>query len=137
MGRRPRRKLPIPQQEKGPVLHASLPPVLVRRIESVAKIFEAVRPEPLSHWLEDFQRDLHPENEIKIWENMAGVYQLFTDQRMFSLPALREIFQLLLLCSTVPRQTIEAQAPCQILTRNDLARLLDLYERVAGPCVKV
>src|SRR2546427_10945245 len=72
----------------GPIRHEQLPPSLIARIESLRSTLEEVYPRPMAEWLDGFQRDAHPEQEVLWWERLARCYvdysrqsELNTEQR--------------------------------------------------------
>jgi hypothetical protein len=60
--------------EPGPVRHAELPADLVTRIIRFKNILHEVEPGSLEDALKDFSRDVHPEREVAVWENIANAY---------------------------------------------------------------
>ena len=57
-----------------PIRHPSLNPDLLIRIRLVRAAIFDVYPHSFEFWLSGFQRDMHPEDEVKIWEKMAACY---------------------------------------------------------------
>jgi hypothetical protein len=55
------KNIPLDELEPSPIRHTKLPPALVARINAVYLALHDVYPSSLADWLEDFQRDLHPE----------------------------------------------------------------------------
>lgn len=58
----------------GPIRHETLPIELIIRVRVIRTILFDVYPHSFEFWIEGFQRDLHPENEIHIWEKIATCY---------------------------------------------------------------
>src|SRR6266851_1639464 len=52
----------------GPIRHQQLPPELMTRIESLRSTLDEVYPMSMGEWLDGFQRDAHPEQEVIWWE---------------------------------------------------------------------
>jgi hypothetical protein len=83
--------------------------------------------------LDGFQRDVHPEPEVAIWEAMASAYQMFTGKRSLTLDAKREAFGLLLMRSAGDEPHTLASAKLQHLSRADAEELLRLYSAEPRP----
>src|SRR5688500_14338061 len=62
----------------GPIRHTQLPEDLVTRVRAFEPVFADVYPNTHEKWIEGFQRDLHPESEIAIWEHIAAALTQFT-----------------------------------------------------------
>jgi hypothetical protein len=105
---------------------------LVARIEHIAGVFAEVDPRPANEWIEDFRRDQHPENEIAIWEILAGVYSVFTKDRSLSLKMKKDALHLLLLRTMNDKDSALEQALSSSLGRSDAAALLTSYENIAS-----
>ena len=58
----------------GPIRHQQLPPTLIARINSVRLALDEVYPQSMAEWLDGFQRDAHPEQEVIWWERLASCY---------------------------------------------------------------
>jgi hypothetical protein len=46
-----------------------------RRIAAIHRTFSEILPRSLEQSLQDFRKDMHPEREIVVWENMATTYK--------------------------------------------------------------
>jgi hypothetical protein len=58
----------------GPIRHQQFPSSLIARIEYVRSTLEEVYPQSMDAWLDGFQRDIHPEQEVLWWERLARCY---------------------------------------------------------------
>ncbi|MEQ1531278.1 MAG: toll/interleukin-1 receptor domain-containing protein [Methylococcales bacterium] len=83
----------------GPVRHRTLPARLVNRIVIFSQTLNEVQPHTLPEWLDGFQRDTHPTQEIQIWEDIAARYQRVMLKNELSLDEKHNIFSALLLAS--------------------------------------
>lgn len=66
------RKIPIKNLDFGPVRHHDLPSALLIRIQNIHFALRDVLSTSLNETIEDFQRDLHPEQEVEIWEQVVS-----------------------------------------------------------------
>jgi hypothetical protein len=123
--------IPISQLGVGPIRHAALPETLVERIKAVAETFVEVDPRPVEEWVEDFQRDMHPEKEIALWEVMAGAYALFTHGRTLTPTGRKEVFALILQRSMADAKTVIRNVRLAELSRKDAKAILRYFFQVA------
>lgn len=86
----------LDELEEGPVRHAELPPALVARINDIRLALHEVYPSSLADWLDDFQRDLHPEQEVVWWERLTGCYLTYTGNKDLSAKQRQAAFKILL-----------------------------------------
>lgn len=61
--------------QEGPIRHQTLPDSFIQRVKDFKQVLAEVENSSIEMTLEDFQRDLNPENELKIWEKIASAYQ--------------------------------------------------------------
>jgi hypothetical protein len=59
---------------EGPIRN-TLTPEQERRVRVIHEVFLEVFPISLEETFLNFRRDIHPEDEIRIWEYMAEVYK--------------------------------------------------------------
>ena len=62
---------------KGPIRHTELSAALVARIKAYKRILDDVDAATLQQTIDNFKRDSNPENELVVWERIAGTYQLY------------------------------------------------------------
>ena len=73
--------------------HESLPDHLIERIDKLFSTFSEVLPS-YKEWVDGFRMDMHPEEEILIWEVMAEVYnKLLREQSPRSKTEREELFK--------------------------------------------
>jgi hypothetical protein len=60
--------------KEGPIRHPTLPDDLVGRIRLVRACLLGVYTDSMDSWLDGFQRDTHPSQEVAHWEHVAAVY---------------------------------------------------------------
>lgn len=59
---------------EGPIRHPSLPAELRKRIATLyPSVGKFISPN-LEHWEEGFQRDMHPDREVRIWEDIERAF---------------------------------------------------------------
>jgi hypothetical protein len=73
----------------GPIRHPSLPNEFINRVKAFKAILGDVDAMSLEKTLDSFKRDAHPENELLIWERIAGTFHLFLSHNPTNDPAVR------------------------------------------------
>src|SRR6266849_397070 len=68
----------------GPIRHEHLPTTLLARIDYLRSTLEEVYPMSMAQWLDGFQRDAHPEGEVKWWERLARCYVEYISRKELS-----------------------------------------------------
>ena len=116
----------------GPIRHTELSPELIDRIRHLQDVFAEVYPISHQEWLDGFQRDQDPENEVARWEQMASAYTTFLDENDLDAAARKEAFGLLLVRSTT--SDVESQlSNLKQLTADQAKRLVALYKAAPRP----
>lgn len=85
--------------QPGPIRHERISEELDARIRKFGAVFAEVYPITHKEWLDGFQRDAVPENEVVIWEQMASAYSKFLESTDVDAAARKEAFGLLLVRS--------------------------------------
>ena len=119
--------------QTGPIRHSELAPELIERIKAFQSVFADLYPQTLEQWIEGFQRDVHPEQEIAIWESIARALTAFSKTRELTGEARQEAFGLLLQRSGTSDDKVLEGARLKQLTRDDAKRLLSLYSSPPEP----
>lgn len=83
----------------GPIRHVDLPKKMVNRVVLIRASLTEVYPQSLKKWLEGFQRDAHPTEEIEIWEGIASKYCTISERIPLTLKKRKDIFSFLLMAS--------------------------------------
>lgn len=117
----------------GPVLHDKLPDELMARIKNVHATFAEVDGTTLESWVDDFQRDLDPEGNIEIWEDMQIAYSSYCNERDLSLDARKEVFKVVLMRSMMPDDDVLSRLELEHLTPEDVRSILAAYPGEAKP----
>jgi hypothetical protein len=80
----------------GPIRHHDLPPSMLVRIQNVWFATRDVLPLSLEETIENFQRELEPESELRAMERIIGALQIVTDKLQSNDRALRiQVFSIL------------------------------------------
>jgi len=118
--------------QPGPIRHDQISDELDARIRRFAAVFAEVYPITHKEWLDGFQRDVVPENEVAIWEQMASAYSKFLAATDVDEAARKEAFGLLLVRSSTA--DVQAQfSELKALTPDQAKTLLAHYEAAPKP----
>lgn len=121
----------------GPIRHAQLPPALIERIRALEPVFADVYPITHEKWIEGFQRDVHPEREVAIWEQIAIAFSQFTSGRTLSLEVRKEVLGLLLFRSGATAEDTLKHAKLKYLSPEEARELVSLYKASPQPVTAV
>lgn len=83
----------------GELRHLELPEETRVRIRLVYLVFREVLGSDLDQWIDSFQRDLEPREELAIWEKLAVAFLEFTGDRNLHREIKREVVDVLLATS--------------------------------------
>jgi hypothetical protein len=119
--------------QPGPIQHASLTEDQMSRVRRLQKTFIEADPSPLEKWVEDFRRDANPENELKIWEDMATAYETFTAGKKLTLEAKKDAFQIVLLRSGAAEDQVLQHLKLKVLTEKDAREIMALFAEKPKP----
>jgi hypothetical protein len=113
--------------QPGPIRHESLTDEQMARVRKLVDALREVDHSPLEKWVDDFKRDLNPDNEIEIWEAIAKAYASFTGSRSLDQSAKEEVFKLLLLRSMMTPDEALRRVKLKALSEKDARDVLALY----------
>ena len=119
--------------EPGPIRHANLTGEQMSRVQRVQKIFSEVDPSPLEKWVEDFRRDVNPDRELAIWEEMAKAYETFTTSKSLTPDQKKEVFQVVLMRSAAPADEALKNLDLKILTEKDAREIMAVFTTEPKP----
>lgn len=119
--------------EPGPIRHTSLTEEQMSRVQRVQKIFNEVDPSPLEKWVEDFKRDVNPDRELAIWEEMAKAYETFTSSRALTPDGKKEAFQVVLMRSAAADDEALKHLDLKVLTEKDARAIMVLFTTKPQP----
>jgi len=82
---------------------------------------------------DDFKRDLDPEGNIKIWEDMEVAYNSYCTNRELPLETRKEVFKIVLMRSMMPDAEVLARLDLKHVPSNDVRAILAAYPSAAKP----
>jgi len=118
--------------QPGPIRHDHISEELDARIRKFGAVFAEVYPITHKEWIDGFQRDAVPENEVAIWEQMASAYSKFLESTDIDAAARKEAFGLLLVRSSTA--DVEGRfSELKALTPDQAKSLIAHYEAAPKP----
>lgn len=91
------KKIKISDLKSGPIRQTVLPKDFIVRVQKIKEVLKEVETSSLEEIISNFQRDLHPEKELLIWEAIANSYKINTDRNQnWSISQKRTAFKELL-----------------------------------------
>ncbi|OGG41928.1 hypothetical protein A2837_01840 [Candidatus Kaiserbacteria bacterium RIFCSPHIGHO2_01_FULL_46_22] len=69
------KKIKLSNLKFGPIRNEVLPEGFILRVQKYKNKLKEVETSSLEETISNFQRDLHPEDELKVWEVIAELYE--------------------------------------------------------------
>jgi hypothetical protein len=107
-----------------PIGREGLSPNQMKRIHKLRDTLAEVEHSPIDKWVDNFKRDADPDKELAIWERIADGYARYCSNRLLSIEAKKDVFQLLLLRSMAPEQEVLNQVKLKTLTVDEAKETL-------------
>ena len=108
----------------GPIRHESLSDELLVRIRHIHSVFADIDGMTLEKRESLFQRDVHPEREVAIWQCMADAFERFCRSRELSNEAKRDVFSLVLMRSMATEEEALERVNRTVLTEGEARNVL-------------
>jgi hypothetical protein len=113
--------------KEGPIQRETLSTEQMDRISKLYDIVAEVDGSSMDKWVDGFKRDVHPDDEIAVWERMAKAYEPFVASHRLSLPAKKEAFKIILMRSMAGEDDVLARLQLKVLTRAEAIELMHTY----------
>lgn len=112
------------QIQSGPSQHESLTDEQLARLRKIYNVFAEVDGQPIEVWIDNFKRDVDPDQELAVWEIMASAYSQYCDDRELSLEAKQEVYQVVLLRSMVSEDEVLQHLELEVLSVDDAREVM-------------
>ena len=113
--------------------HESFSEAFLARIKFTTDTFEAIDGITYEQAVDLYKRDLNPEENILIWEEMARVFVPFCEENCESMEKKKEVYRALLLTSMFPKEEVYSRLEPQVLTSSEVDELTSLYSLAPEP----
>lgn len=117
------------------VVHETLTPKQIEKITKIHTIFAEVDENSLEQTINDFKRDINPDNEIEIWMQMANAYKGYLSQNTKNLDEKKEVFKLILSRSMMSTKEAIENSDLKFLSLEDANEVLSFYNNQPEPLV--
>ena len=114
-------------------VHESLPQDMLKRIKVTTDTFEVVDGISYEKAVDLYKRDLDPESNLVIWEEMARVYNIFCKSRCDTAAERKEVYHALLLRSMFSSQESLARLQPNVLSLTEAMSIISQYKLEAKP----
>jgi len=114
-------------------VHETLTDDLLVRIKVTTDTFEIVDGMSYEKAIDLYKRDLDPESNLVIWEEMARVYNRFCKSRCSTATERTDVYRALLLRSMFPDEQALARLQTKAVTASEAASIVSQYKLEAKP----
>jgi len=114
-------------------VHEKLPAEMLKRIKLTTDTFEIVDGISFEKAVDLYKRDLDPEANLVIWEEMARVYNIFCKLRCETPAEKKEVYRALLLRSMFSSQEALARLQPKLLSVIEAQTIISQYKLDAKP----
>lgn len=111
-------------------MSSQLPSGFAERIRMLKSILDEVYPRTFDEWVNSFEVDGNPEQELLIWDCITLTYSTFVESRPLSVAAKKEVMNVLLQCS-MGMTDEDIQSKRKVLHEAAVQSLLTLYRASA------
>jgi len=114
-------------------VHESLSPQLLSRIKKLTNTFEIVDGITYEQSVDLYKRDIDPESNIVIFEEMARVYKQFCVNRCTTDSERQDVYKLVLLRSMFSDQEVLKRAELNVVNEKEAKTIIKSYKLKAEP----
>lgn len=116
-----------------PYRHKELPPQLLKRIRATTDVFEKIDGLSYEKAVDLYKRDLNPEENLVLWEEMARGYTSFCKTRCTTAMERMDVYRALLLRSMFEEQEAVQRTQPKVLSAAEVRSVVKLYRLPAKP----
>jgi hypothetical protein len=116
-----------------PYRHKDLPAALLTRIRATTDVFEKVDGMSYEKAVDLYKRDLNPEENLVLWEEMARAYKIYCASRCSTAPERMDVYRALLLRSMFEENEAVLRTEPKMLNSTEVRAVVKLYRLPAKP----
>jgi len=116
-----------------PYRHKELPPALLKRIRATTDVFEKIDGISYEKAVDLYKRDLNPEENLVLWEEMARSYTIFCKSRCTTAPERMDVYRALLLRSMFAEEEAVRRTQPKVLSVAEVGSVVKLYRLPPKP----
>lgn len=114
-------------------VHQSLPSNLLKRIKAITDVFETVDGISYEQAVDLYKRDLNPEKELVIFEEIAKVYQSYCNSHCKTKTEKEDVYRLLITRSMFTKKETLLLFKPMTLRKEQIEIILNQYTLAAEP----
>lgn len=112
---------------KAPLRHPPFDAETRERLRRIKAAVDEMYPITLGEWEDGFRGDLHPQREIALWTHVAAIYTELTSQAGMNLDRKREVYGLLLRCTSSTADQVLSLAHPEFLSPEEVQEVVTRY----------
>jgi hypothetical protein len=116
-----------------PYRHSELPSSLLKRIRVTTDVFERIDGVSYEKAVDLYKRDLNPEENLVLWEEMVRGYLAFCKSRCATEAERGDVYRALLLRSMFEESDAIQRTNPKVLTASEVRSVVKLYHLPAKP----
>jgi hypothetical protein len=113
--------------------HSELPPALLARIKMTTDTFESIDGISYEMAVDLYKRDVEPEDNLVLWEEMMRAYKMFCTGRCSSADERKDVYTSLLLRTAYPEDEALKRSRLTVLQPSEAEAVMKLYRLPAKP----
>jgi len=113
--------------QMGPYRHSRLPATLLQRIRATTDTFESIDGVTYEEAVDLYKRDLNPEENLLLWEEMAKAYKSFCRDRCATSEERMDVYRTLLLRSMFSNEEVLTRSDLKVLSSTEAKEIMQLY----------
>ena len=121
------------QVQLSPRRHAELPASLLKRIRATTDVFEKIDGISYEQAVDLYKRDVNPEENLVLFEEMVRAYTLFCKSRCKSATEQKDVYRALLLRTGFDNAEAIRRTNPAVLTNAEVGSVVKLYRLPAKP----
>lgn len=114
-------------------VHETLPPALLKRIKATTDTFEIVDGISYEKAVDLYKRDIDPESNLVIFEEMARIYNIYCKEKCSSAAERMDVYKVLLLRSMFNSEQALARFQPNVISKSDAKKIINQYKLEAKP----
>jgi len=114
-------------------MHKELPPSLLKRIKATTDTFEKIDGLSYEQAVDLYKRDLDPESNLVLWEEMVRAYKIFCAKRCTTMPEQTDVYRSLLLRTMFSEDESINRSKLNVLSVNEARSVMKLYRIAPKP----
>lgn len=112
---------------QGPVQRDSLTDEQTERIKVLQQTFFEIDGQTIDQWIDSFKRDLNPDKELAIWEQMAKAYTAYCLSHELSLDEKKEVYKIVLLRSMASAEDVLERIELTLISESEAKNIMSAF----------